>query len=94
MTFPNPLRFVWSMALHWWAGFRGWEVIASGEEQQKRCNECFSCDSWDYDTAQCKECGCLVAVKCMMSLEKCPLKKWGREWRRKKPVVCRHAWRD
>jgi hypothetical protein len=89
MTFPNPLKLVWSMALHLWAGWRGWEVIASPEAQNVRLMECFDCDSWDFDTAQCRKCGCLVAVKCMMALEKCPRRKWFREWRRKNPVVPR-----
>jgi hypothetical protein len=78
------------MALHLWAGWRGWEVIATPETMESRSLSCFECEHWDFDTTQCKKCGCLVMAKTMLALEKCPVKRWGREWRRKRPVVgCR-----
>ncbi len=61
---------------------RPWDVLnsnvekASEEEAQARLNTCISCDRLIQFTKQCKECGCIMAIKVKLKKATCPLNKW------------------
>lgn len=64
-----------------WAKLRGYEVLATREEQCQREMICEECPF--FDGFQCDACGCIVVAKTSITTEKCPKGKWGRIWRKK-----------
>jgi hypothetical protein len=46
------------------------------EEAQKRFNICINCDRFIKSTTMCKECLCVMKVKCKLKTAECPLGKW------------------
>lgn len=75
------LKFVYSMARHQWARWRGYEVIAPQGIQQWRTRKCNLCPF--NEEGQCLRCRCLVLSKVMMSLERCPIRLWNPVWFRR-----------
>lgn len=81
MMFPNPFRFVASVAFSLWGRLRGYRVLANASETDARLDECYMCEhlepGWE---PQCRICTCFVDAKAMLALERCPKKKWLRVW--------------
>jgi len=46
---------------------------------EKRLDICKSCDRFNQLTKQCKECGCVMPAKVLLSNAECPIGKWGKE---------------
>ena len=44
--------------------------------KEKRYSICQSCDKFIKITTQCKECGCIMKLKTILSHASCPLNKW------------------
>jgi hypothetical protein len=61
---------------------RPWDILSpnvekvSEEEAEARLNTCINCDRLIQLTKQCKECGCIMAVKVKLKNATCPLNKW------------------
>jgi len=61
---------------------RPWDILShnvekvSEEEAEARLNTCINCDRLIQITKQCKECGCIMAVKVKLKNATCPLNKW------------------
>jgi hypothetical protein len=61
---------------------RPWDILSpnvqkvSEEEAESRLNTCINCDRLIQLTKQCKECGCIMAVKVKLKNATCPLNKW------------------
>jgi hypothetical protein len=53
--------------------------IASKEKQEYRLNICHSCEWFDKEKNNCKNCGCHMPLKIHFEVSKCPLDppKWG-----------------
>jgi Family of unknown function (DUF6171) len=75
------LRFLKSYLISQWGKWRGYEVIASPKVMLRRNQICEGCDFWTEGI--CSRCGCPVIAKTVLSLERCPVNKWGRVWRKK-----------
>lgn len=84
MVLPNPFRLVWSYIFHYVGHIRGFQTLADSTTQLQRDNICLPCSF--YENGLCQKCGCLVIAKTSLALEKCPIGKWGRVWKRKKVV--------
>lgn len=84
MAFPNPFRLFWSWVVHTVARARGYEIHADTVTQDLRQHECNRCPFQSADGWQCNKCGCLLIAKISLALEKCPDKRWGRIWRKRK----------
>lgn len=50
--------------------------ILKKEDAQARFNICIKCDRFERNTTMCKECWCVMKVKCKLKSAKCPLNKW------------------
>jgi hypothetical protein len=70
-----------SMARHWWAKRRGYQIFTPAGPQAYRDSQCGVC-AWNND-GQCEKCKCLILSKTMMALEECPEGKWHRVWAKK-----------
>lgn len=46
------------------------------EDAQKRFDICVTCESFIKTTAMCKECLCIMKLKCKFKSSKCPMGKW------------------
>jgi len=46
--------------------------------QKNRMEICLNCVNYISTTDQCKKCGCVMAIKSNLLLEKCPIQKWER----------------
>jgi hypothetical protein len=61
---------------------RPWDILSpnvqkvSEEEAESRLDACINCDRLIQLTKQCKECGCIMAVKVKLKNATCPLNKW------------------
>lgn len=77
------IRFLLSMARHQWAKWTGYEVLAPYGIQTWRNRKCIPCQF--NDEGQCSKCRCLIAAKTIMSLERCPIRKWNPVWIKRKP---------
>jgi hypothetical protein len=61
---------------------RPWDILSpnvekvSEEEAEARLNTCINCDRLIQLTKQCKECGCIMAIKVKLKNATCPLNKW------------------
>lgn len=42
----------------------------------ERLGHCSQCPSFNKDTFICNECGCLMRLKVLIPISKCPLGKW------------------
>lgn len=73
-----PFTFFAAMARSAWAKLRGYEILASSDRFWERDSVCEACP-FQVDE-QCTKCGCFVAAKIALNLEKCPLDKWPRIW--------------
>jgi hypothetical protein len=74
-------HFVWSMARHQWAKWRGYQILASSARQAQRAAICDPCA--DNEDGQCTRCHCLIMSKTMLNLEGCPRKLWRPVWEKK-----------
>jgi hypothetical protein len=50
--------------------------ILEKEKAQERFNICIKCDEFTKITTMCKQCKCIMKVKCKLKSAKCPLNKW------------------
>jgi hypothetical protein len=75
------LNFFLAWARTTWARWRGYEILATGEEMQKRLDICRYCPHNVCLT--CDACGCPLQSKVMLNTEQCPLKKWNRVWQKR-----------
>lgn len=71
-------RFIKAMLFHRWAKWIGYQILSPHRLQQSRNDICAACE-FNVDE-QCQKCGCLVFSKIVLSLERCPVGKWGRVW--------------
>ena len=78
MTF---FRFFVAWATTKWAKWRGYAILASPDEQNRRWQVCTGCPEFKDQT--CGACGCLVMAKIMLNTEKCPKNYWPRRWERR-----------
>lgn len=85
-VFPNPFRFMLSVARTTWAKLRGYEILATPGERDERLDQCDWCDELS-QSQQCRVCSCFVLAKAALALESCPKKKWRAIWRRKKSAL-------
>ncbi len=73
-TFPPLKRQAWNfavaMAQFALDGFK----TTTREEYRDRLTVCDGCDS--RDGWRCSECGCVIAIKARVKIEKCDLSKW------------------
>lgn len=46
------------------------------EEAQARFNICVKCPNFEKTTTLCKECFCIMKIKCKLKSTKCPINKW------------------
>lgn len=74
-------RFIKSMARHQWAKWLGYKTVAPYGIQAWRMRKCDRCEF--NDEGQCSKCKCLTIAKCMMALERCPVRKWNPVWVRR-----------
>jgi hypothetical protein len=51
-------------------------MLASIKDRLKRAEICHACEYYRRATRQCKQCGCIVNFKVMLSDTRCPLDKW------------------
>jgi len=72
------LKFVWAMARHQWAKWRGFVVIAPPGVQAWRNRKCGKCAF--NNEGECLRCHCLVLSKVIMALERCPIRLWNPVW--------------
>lgn len=68
-----------------WARYRGFKILASPDEQQRRLNICYPCRY--YRDGLCMACGCLTYAKVALASEKCPKKYWLSIWVKKLTVI-------
>lgn len=50
--------------------------IADAKTQMQRLDTCKLCPMSLNNNTKCKECGCYLAYKVMLTSSKCPLNKW------------------
>ena len=66
-----------------YAKLRGYRVLTTPEEQEKRLDSCYGCP-WlridEHDNDQCGKCWCFISGKTALTTEKCPVGKWARIW--------------
>lgn len=58
-----------------------WHVLNPGmlvtqDVVDQRLSICQQCDRFIAKTSQCRECGCIMAMKTRVTIATCPLKKW------------------
>lgn len=86
MIFPNPVTFIRAVFRSTVAKRRGYDLLATEEEQESRWIHCLPCP---YKIGeQCKLCTCFLHAKIMLTQEECPkpVSKWGRILRRSHTV--------
>lgn len=76
------LNFFMAWARTQWAKTRGYQVLAPIKDQLGREISCRCCEF--YKDGECQQCGCLIMSKTMLTMEKCPVGRWGRLWLKKK----------
>lgn len=76
------IHFIRSMIRHQLAKLCGYMVIAPTGVQDWRNRKCERCEF--NDEGQCTKCKCLILAKCMMALERCPIRKWNPVWIRRR----------
>jgi hypothetical protein len=54
-------------------------MFSTDVEAEKRMAICKACDRLDGN--KCLECGCWMPAKTRIEYAKCPLGKWGKEWK-------------
>jgi len=57
--------------------WRGEEIYASKEVQDKRQEICNGCPSHEKEEGRCKTCGCVLDWKIPFAMSDCPEEKWG-----------------
>ena len=75
-----PFRLIWASAKLSWARFWGFRTIATPVEQEKRLDQCNSCEELT-PNRQCRVCKCFVDEKTLLTTEKCPINKWWPIWK-------------
>jgi len=75
----SPFRFAFAMLRTAYAKARGYRVITTDAEADKRLDTCFVCEELTPD-GDCRVCGCDVIAKTSLTAEQCPKKLWLRIW--------------
>lgn len=50
--------------------------VISKEVYKERLSICSSCESYDSKYNRCKDCGCFLMLKAILTATKCPQGKW------------------
>jgi len=77
-----PFRYLAAQGRRCFGWFFDFETLVTDQEWGARRGQCDRCAELTNDD-QCRLCGCLVDAKAMLALEKCPINRWKRIWRRK-----------
>ena len=86
MIAPNPFRLVAALWRSLWWKLRGYDMLATEEEQESRWTHCLPCRH--RVGQQCAICTCFLEPKIMLTSEECPypMNKWGRIARRSSTI--------
>jgi len=84
----SPLRLMWAGVKSACVRFIGLRTLTTVKERDSRLDICDGCEE-QTDDGQCRVCTCFTLAKASLTMEKCPLGKWGRVWqkRRKFPLL-------
>lgn len=77
-----PILAILALSKTFWAKIRGFRVLCTPEEEEKRWEECEICD-FRSDDDQCLACGCMIRAKIVLCTEKCPKNHWDAIWAKK-----------
>lgn len=66
-----------------WAKIRGFRTLSTPKEENFRAGKCKICP-FHTENHQCSLCGCFTPLKVLITTEKCPDKRWGAIWKKKK----------
>jgi hypothetical protein len=50
--------------------------LVSPEEKERRLDICNACEFFFNPTKQCRQCGCIMPAKAMLTKSTCPINKW------------------
>jgi hypothetical protein len=70
--FQKLVSFSKAMVSHAWHGL----PATPTEEQKQRLAICLGCEFLNKDNGSCRRCGCAIAIKAAMALQRCPAGKW------------------
>ncbi len=77
------MKLFWTFFRAWarvqWARIAGYEILAPPQVSEWRWKRgCEPCPF--FDGAQCQLCHCMAQAKVIISVERCPINKWGPRW--------------